>query len=134
MIGATISKYFKICAGLSSCLLLHVLARLMCWRCSCIILLGLKISWAPVHELLHGLSMLLYHCFTLPAGIFHWVILPLDQILKIFFRLVFLPTRLSSMHSIYGFSATGNCFSTGSLVPQFQSLLLQPCMGINLKH
>jgi hypothetical protein len=31
----------------------------------------LKFSWAPVHELAHGLSMLLYLRFTFPAGIFN---------------------------------------------------------------
>ena len=30
-----------------------------------------KFSWAPVHELSHGLSMLLNLCFILPAGIFN---------------------------------------------------------------
>jgi hypothetical protein len=44
-----------------------------------------KISWAPVHELLHGLSMLLNLCFVLPAGIFHWMVFPFDQILIVFF-------------------------------------------------
>jgi hypothetical protein len=42
-----------------------------------------KISWAPVHELLHSLPMLLYHCLCFPAGILHWVIFPFHQVFKI---------------------------------------------------
>jgi hypothetical protein len=42
-----------------------------------------KNSWTPVHEILHRISMLLDIIFTLPTGIFYWMSLPLDHILKI---------------------------------------------------
>jgi hypothetical protein len=87
-----------------------------------------KNSWAPAHELLHSLPMLLYNCLCLPAGILHWVVLPLHQVFKILFPPGLLPTLLSSMHSICGFCATGNCFChwiTGSsTVPAPASFVL----------
>jgi hypothetical protein len=47
--------------------------------------LDLKISWAPVHELAHVLSMPLDLCLAFPGGIFNWMALPLDQIFKVLF-------------------------------------------------
>jgi hypothetical protein len=49
-----------------------------------------RISWAPVHELSYGMSMSLYDCFRLPAGVLYWVVLPLHQIFKILFSSGFL--------------------------------------------
>ena len=47
--------------------------------------LAWKFSWALVHKLLHGLSMLLDLCFIFQAGIFYWMSLPLDHVFKVFF-------------------------------------------------
>jgi hypothetical protein len=88
--ASTSRENLKIGAGVCPTILC-----LLCWlaclgRCSCIILPHLKICMGSVHELLHGMSMLLYICFCLPAGIFNWMPLPLDQIFEIFFPSGFL--------------------------------------------
>jgi hypothetical protein len=108
-----------------------------------------QLSSARCAGSLDGLSMLLHHtprlenfhgimsmsscmvcpCFCIIASLsqlasstgwfFH-----LNRYSKYCFRLVFFPTHLSSMHSICGFSTTGNCFIhwiTGSSVPVFAS-------------
>jgi hypothetical protein len=73
-------------------------------------------SWLEnFHGLLSMSSCTVCPCFFITASVsqlasstgwfFH-----LTKYSKYCFRLVFLPTRLSSMHSICGFSATGNCF------------------------
>jgi hypothetical protein len=62
-------------------------AKWSCSTCSLTMLLHHtlldKNLWTLVHELLHGLSMLLDISFIFPTGIFYWVSLPLDQIFKI---------------------------------------------------
>jgi hypothetical protein len=71
----------------------------LCWRCPVVFCFragsldvgdapasyssAQKFSWTPVHELLHGLSMLLDNCFIFPASIFDWVILPFHQVLEV---------------------------------------------------
>ena len=93
-IAQQFQSLFKICVGLSSCL------PPPCWLAWCAgdapasYSSAWKLSWAPVHEPLHGLQMLLYHFFALPASIFHWVIIPLDQILIVFFPPGFLSHSL----------------------------------------
>jgi hypothetical protein len=87
---------FKICAAIPKCFQKCVLVypAVLCFHTGSLDMLAMllhhtlsleKISWAPVHELLHGLSMLLYLHFILLADIFNWIILPLDQILEVFF-------------------------------------------------
>jgi hypothetical protein len=69
----------------SKCALVHIelSSTCVCLRCSCIILLSLKKSWTPLHEILHYLSMFLDTCFTFPTGILNRVSLPFYQIFKI---------------------------------------------------
>jgi hypothetical protein len=78
----------------SKCALVHIQlsSTCACLRCSCIILLWLKNSWTPVHELLHRLSMFLDICFTFPTGILNRVSFPFYQIFKICLLRVFLLT------------------------------------------
>jgi hypothetical protein len=48
--------------------------------------LAMLLHHTPSLENFHGLlSMLLNLCFILPAGIFNWMSLPLDQVFKVFF-------------------------------------------------
>jgi hypothetical protein len=51
-------------------------------------------SWAPIHDLLHHLSMFLDIFFTFPTGILNRVSLPLYQILKICLSLGLLTNSL----------------------------------------
>jgi hypothetical protein len=88
-----------------------VLACLMSWRCSCIILFRLE----NFHELLSMSSCTVCPCFCISASFsqlasstgwfFHWT-----RYSKYCFRLVFLLNHLSSIRSICGFSAIGICF------------------------
>ena len=78
------------------------LKKIWCWRVpsypsssvlACLsreMLLHHTPSLENLHGLLHGLSMLQNFYFSLPAGIFNWMALPLDQIFKIFFPYGFL--------------------------------------------
>jgi hypothetical protein len=88
-------------------------------------LLHHTLSLENFHGLLSMSSCTVCPCFCIPASVsqlasstgwfFH-----LTRYSKYCFRLVFLPTLLSSMHSICGFSATGICFIhwiTGFSVP-----------------
>jgi hypothetical protein len=100
---------FKIWAGIFQLSFVSALAHLM---------LAMLLHHTPSLENFHGLlsmsSCTVCPCFCISASFsqlasstgwpFH-----LTRYSKYSFRLVFLLTLLSSMHSIYGFSATGIC-------------------------
>jgi hypothetical protein len=111
-----ISKHFQnMCLVLFQLSLISALSR--CWLC--LHALAMLLHHTPSLKKFHGLlsmsSRMVCPCFWISSSFsqlesstgwpFH-----LTKYSKYFFRLVLLPTLLSSMHSIYDFSATGICF------------------------
>jgi hypothetical protein len=120
-----------------------VFQKHMCWHCPAVLLYPRAGSLDEVWMLLHhtprlkriqGLlsmsSCIMCPCFWITASVsqlasstgwfFHFT-----RYSKYCFLLVLFPSRFSSMHSICGFCATGNCFChwiTGSSVPVSASL------------
>jgi hypothetical protein len=134
MFAHQLQEKFKICAGLVQLSFASALARLM---------LAMLLHHTPWLENFHGLlsmsSCMVCPCFWISASFsqlasstgwfFH-----LTRYSKYCFRLVFLLTLLSSMHSICGLSATGICFVHWITGCSFPVPVSSAYMGTNLRY